>query len=291
MVSGSAASLAESLAASFSCAVSELAPMSGGDISRAFLVTLADGRRLFVKTHPRGHTMFEVEAQGLRWLAEAGALRTPDIAGTGSDEGPPWLALEFIDAGRGGPHHDEALGRGLASLHACHPPRVGWARENFVGSLTQDNRPTDDWPTFYGERRLRPLAGRAHDTGRLDARMLRRIEDIIERLPQRCGPAEPPSRLHGDLWSGNALVGADGLPVLIDPAVYAGHREIDLAMMRLFGGFSPRVFAAYEEAMPLHAEAADRVPLYQLYPLLVHVLLFGGGYVGQLAAALRQLGA
>ncbi len=253
--------------------------VAGGDVNRALRVDLADGRRLFVKYRrdaPAG--MYRAEADGLRWLAEAGALRTPEVVAVG-DAGPPrFLALEWIDRGRAGGGHDEALGRGLAALHGAGARSFGLAADNFIGSLPQPNAPLESWPDFYGARRIEPLARRAVDAGALPRRVMARVERLRARLPDLCGPREDPARLHGDLWGGNALADASGGPVLVDPAVYGGHREIDLAMMRLFGGFSAAVFAAYSEAHPLAAGHEDRVELYQLYPVLVHVCLFGGGY-------------
>jgi fructosamine-3-kinase len=254
-------------------------PVAGGDVSRALRVGLADGRRLFVKYRedaPAG--MYRAEAHGLGWLAEAGALRTPGVVAVGDAAPPRFLALEWIDRGRRGSAHDEALGRGLAALHRAGAPSFGLAEDNFIGSLPQPNAPRETWPDFYGARRIEPLARRAVDGGALPRRAMAGVERLRARLPDLCGPPEDPARLHGDLWSGNALADAGGAPVLIDPAVYGGHREVDLAMMRLFGGFSGAVFAAYAEAHPPAPGHEDRVDLYQLYPVLVHVCLFGGRY-------------
>jgi fructosamine-3-kinase len=254
-------------------------PVAGGDVNRALRVGLADGRRVFVKYRPDAPAgMYRAEADGLRWLAEAGALRTPGVVAVGDDAPPRFLALEWIDRGRAGPGHDEALGRGLAALHRAGAPSFGLAEDNFIGSLPQPNAPRETWPEFYGARRIEPLARRAVDGGALPRRVIGRVERLRARLPDLCGPPEDPARLHGDLWSGNALAEAGGAPMLVDPAVYGGHREIDLAMMRLFGGFSDAVFAAYAEAHPPAAGHEDRVELYQLYPVLVHVCMFGGGY-------------
>ncbi|MGD9695080.1 MAG: fructosamine kinase family protein [Thermoleophilia bacterium] len=281
--------LAAAVAAAAGSQVAATAPVGGGDVSRALRVRLADGRDLFVKHRagaPAG--MYGAEAEGLAWLAGAGALRTPRVVAA-VDEGPvPFIAMEWIERGAPAPDHDERLGRGLAALHLAGAPRFGLDRDNLIAVLPQPNGPAADWPEFYARRRLRPLARRAVDDGTLPASVLSDLEALEARLPDLCGPPEPPSRLHGDLWSGNAIVDAAGLPVLIDPAVYGGHREVDLAMMRLFGGFSARVFAAYDEAHPPAPGHRDRVDLYQLYPLLVHVALFGGGYVGRFRAALAR---
>jgi fructosamine-3-kinase len=261
-------------------------PVSGGDIARAFRVELTDDRRLFVKLHREGARMFPAEARGLDWLREADAIRIPVVVAVGSDTAP-FLALELIEPGPPARDHDERLGRGLAALHRMHPSMHGFPEDNFVGALPQDNRPCTDWVEFYRDRRLAPLVQRAAQV--LDRPTVAAFDELFAVLPERIGPPEPPSRLHGDLWGGNAITDESGAPVLIDPSVYAGHREIDLAMMRLFGGFSRRCFEAYAEAYPLAPDSEARVSLYQLYPLLVHVNLFGGSYVPQLRAALRRV--
>ena len=252
-------------------------------------MTLADGRELFVKHRPGAIPgMYSAEAAGLAWLAEAGALRTPDVVAVGDERPPRFLALELIPRGRPAPGHDEDLGRGLEALHRAGAPAFGLGDDNFIGSLPQPNGAAGSWPEFYGGRRLGPMARAAADAGSLGAGFLAGLERLRARLPDLCGPPEPPARLHGDLWGGNAMTDAAGDPVLIDPAVYGGHREIDLAMMRLFGGFGPAVFAAYAEAHPLAAGHEDRVELYQLYPVLVHVVLFGGGYARSAERILRR---
>lgn len=266
--------------------------VSGGDINHASCATLADGSRVFVKTQARAaRGFFACEADGLAWLAQAGALRIPKVLGVGDGEGgaAAFLALEWIEPGEPARDHDEQLGRGLAALHRAGAAHFGYGRDNFLATLPQANAPADAWPSFYAAQRLAPLALQAHARGLLDAGVLRELDALYARLDTLCGPAEPPSRLHGDLWGGNAIVASDGAPVLIDPAVYGGHREIDLAMMRLFGGFSARVFAAYDEAHPLAAGAGERIPLYQLYPLLAHVCLFGSSYTGAVKRALAAV--
>jgi fructosamine-3-kinase len=260
-------------------------PVGGGDINDAFRVDLPDGRRVFVKTNERADAaMFAREAEGLAWLQEPGALRIPRVLAVGAT----FLALEHVERGAKARDFDERLGRGLALMHRAGADGFGWREDNFIGTLPQDNTREDDWPTFYARRRLAPQLERAVRSGRASAAMQRGFARLFARLPERLGPAEPPSRLHGDLWSGNCFVGEDGAPVLIDPAVYGGHREIDLAMMQLFGGFSERTFAAYDEAFPLASGWEERVPLYQLYPLMVHVNLFGGSYVSSVERVLAS---
>ena len=259
--------------------VASSAPAAGGDINRALRARLSDGRELFVKYRPDAPPgMYRGEARGLAWLAEAGGPRVPAVVAVGDDAPPRFLALEWVERGAPGPGHDKELGRGLARLHRAGAPGFGLDQDNFIGSLPQWNAPAASWPEFYASRRLEPLARRAVEDGRLPGRFLAGLERLRALLPDLLGPSEPPARLHGDLWGGNAMTGADGRPVLVDPAAYGGHREIDLAMMRLFGGFSGAVFSAYSEAHPLAEGHEERVELHQLYPVLVHVCLFGGGY-------------
>jgi len=291
--------LAEALAASLGSPVASSRPIGGGDINDAYEVALGDGRRVFVKTNARApRAMFPAEARGLAWLADAKTLRVPRVVAVSSEAGeatpgvpsPPFLALELVPTGAPARGFDDRLGRGLAALHHAGAPGFGLDHDNFIGRLPQANAPVaGGWAAFYRERRLEAQLRRAAEHGLASARMKRGFERLFARLDDLCGPEEPPARLHGDLWGGNLLCDDAGAPVLIDPAVYGGHREIDLAMMRLFGGFGARAFAAYDEAYPLADGHEARVPLYQLYPLMVHVNLFGGGYVGSVEAALDRL--
>jgi fructosamine-3-kinase len=261
-------------------AVAERRPIAGGDINDAYDARLRDGRRAFVKTRggvPEGE--YAAEAAGLRWLGEGGA-RVPEVLAVGSD----FLALEWIESGRLDPAGEEALGRELAATHEAGAAAFGGGGVLHLGPLLLPNDPCDDWPTFYAENRLRPLVARAG----VDAAL---FERVCARLPELAGPPEPPARLHGDLWSGNVLPGADGRPWLIDPAAYGGHREVDLAMLKLFGGVGgdgSRTLAAYEEIWPLADGHEDRVALWQLFPLLVHAALFGGGYASSAERAARR---
>jgi fructosamine-3-kinase len=265
--------------------VTEASGLSGGDINDAYQLELADGRRLFAKTNATAdETMFEREAAGLEWLREAGALRIPEVVAIG----PDYLVLEFLEPSRPVADFDERLGRGLAALHGAGAKAFGLGDDNFIGRLPQLNEARDAWPDFYRDMRLRPQLAMARQRGLASARLLDQFERLCSKLDDLVGDPEPPARLHGDLWGGNLHRDAHGLPVLIDPAVYGGHREVDLAMMRLFGGFSARCFAAYAEAAPLSPGHADRVDLYQLYPLLVHVNLFGGGYLGSVVRVVSR---
>ena len=269
--------------------VRRLRPLGGGDVGTSYCAELASGRCTFAKTLPRGPTgALACEAEGLAWLREAAALRVPEVLGFGDSDRGPALALEWIEPGRPADDHAEQLGRGLAAPHRAGAPDFGLGRDNFIATLPQRNDPTGDWPRFYAQRRLAPLVAQAARAGAIDAALERRFDALAARLPQLVGAAEAPARLHGDLWSGNALCDEGGRPVLIDPAVYGGHREVDLAMMALFGGFSDRVVDAYDEAFPLAPDWRERTPLYQLYPLLVHVNLFGTQYLRPLVEALSR---
>lgn len=269
--------------------VRRLDPLGGGDFARAFRATLGDGRTLFVKTHadPPPH-FFSTEAAGLRWLRDADAVPVPDVLFASDD--PPCLALEWIETegggGRAAAGGEAAFGRALAALHGANASAYGREDRRTTGSLAVPNEPVADWPTFYAERRLLPLARIAAERGALPARDVARLERVAGGLADIGAADEPPARLHGDLWAGNRLVDARGTSWLIDPAAHGGHREFDLAMMRLFGGFGEDCHAAYDESAPLADGWRARVPLHQLAPLVVHAIKFGGGYARGVAAAL-----
>jgi len=272
--------------------ISGTRPLSGGDINDAFALSLDDGRRVFAKTHDSADpSMFPAEARGLAWLAEGDSLRIPRVLAVskGNPAEPCFLVLELLESASPRAGFDEELGRGLAALHQSGPSQLGLDHDNFIGRLPQANRALASWPEFYRERRLLPQLRAAERAGLANAEMCRAFDALWPVLDDRVGPAEPPARLHGDLWGGNLHVDELGAPCLIDPAAYAGHREVDLAMMRLFGGFSERCFAAYHEAYPLALGHRERVPLYQLYFLMVHVNLFGQSYVGSVMRALSTL--
>ena len=258
----------------------------GGDINEAYRVEIQSGDVVFLKAHetpPAG--MFAAEADALAVLDAAHALRVPRVLAFGER----WLALEWIEAGkRDARAYDEAFGQGLAVLHARRTG-FGHARDNFIGVLPQTNTPLATWAEFFAERRLKAMAKLGADRGRLPLSVAKDIDWICTRMQAFIGDEEPASQLHGDLWGGNAMCDASGAPVLVDPAVYGGDREMDLAMMQLFGGFSPRVFSAYNETLPLRAGHQERVRLYQLYPLLAHACMFGGGYVEQVKTVVTAL--
>jgi fructosamine-3-kinase len=265
--------------------------VGGGDINEAWRVRL-DGREAFVKTRPDAAPgEYALEAAGLCWLAEPGALRTPRVVDLAED----YLALEWVEPGQLSVAGAEELGRGLAATHAAGAPCFGdpgfgesLGVEARIGSLRLPNEPSGDWCSFYAERRLLPLARIASERGCLSSDGVAAVERVCGRLEQFAGPSEPPARLHGDLWSGNVHADADGRPWLIDPSAYGGHRELDLAMLRLFGAPSERVFATYEEVTPLADGWEERVSLWQLLPLLVHAALFAGSYPAAAEAVAKR---
>lgn len=268
--------------------VREAERVGGGDINEAFRVVLADGREAFVKTRadvsPGEYT---AEAEGLAWLAEPGALRTPRVLEVAED----YLALEWIEPGALSAAGAEELGRGLAETHAAGAPSFGFAGSSGYGWLRVSNQPSADWASFYAERRLAPMTQIGAERGVLSASAVAALERVCERLPALVGPAERPARLHGDLWGGNVMADHEGRPWLIDPAAYGGHREVDLAMLRVFGTpGGERTLAAYNEHSPLAEGWQERVELYQLAPLLVHALLFGGSYVGSVERIAKRFG-
>jgi len=270
------------LAAAVGARVAAAEPVSGGDINDAYRVRLDDKRVVFVKTHARAPAgMFAAEARGLAWLA-AGPLRVPKVVAAGE----AFLALGWLELGGRGARFEAALGAGLATLHRVGAPGFGLDHANFLATLPQDNTSETEWPAFWVERRLRPLVEQAHAMGRMAD--VRAQLDRLRARPERFGPPEPPARLHGDLWWGN-VAAADGAPVLIDPAVYGGHREVDLAMLALFGGLPDPLVAAYREVFPLADGWRERIALWQLYPLAAHAVLFGGGYGAQVARGLAAL--
>lgn len=271
-------------------------PVAGGCINHGVRLDVDGGRSFFLKWNaaapPR---LFDAEADGLRALGAVEAVRVPaPVARGGGSGSPSWLLMEHIAPGQPAPDFDERLGRGLAAVHASAPPDAafGWPRSNWIGSLPQVNRPSRSWASFWMESRLAPQLKRARDGGFLGGASARDLDLVLERSGAALADVDrgPPHLLHGDLWGGNAFAGPEGEPVIIDPAVYRGHGEVDLAMTELFGGFGARFYDAYAEAAGISAEyAAYRRDLYQLYYLLVHVNLFGSQYVSRTLSAAKRI--
>ena len=264
-----------------------MSAVRGGDFAVAYRVELADGRRFFAKTHsspPPG--FFTTEATGLEWLRAADAVPVPRVVGV-HDESPAMLLLDWIDIGGPTASTEADFGRALAALHASGAPSFGREDRRTTGSRALPNDPCTTWSEFYSTRRLLPLARLARASGALAPTTIAALERVASDL-ERFDDGEPASRLHGDLWAGNRIVDVDGRSWLIDPAAHGGHREFDLAMMRLFGGFGSDCFAAYDEVHPLAAGWRDRVSLHQIAPLVVHAIKFGGHYVDAATSAIER---
>lgn len=246
--------------------------------------------KAFVKRLPLSERWrLEAEADGLERLARAGVIRAPRVLGQGASDHEAWLELEWFDLHPADAVSDARMGAALARLHAVTAPAFGLDRENAIGASPQANATSNDWTAFWRDRRLGyqlELAERNGYRGRLQDRGQR----LLEALPAFfVGHSPPPSLLHGDLWGGNRAMLADGTPVVFDPGVYYGDREADIAMTRLFGGFGPRFYASYEQAWPMDAGADERRDLYNLYHVLNHLNLFGGGYRTEAEAMIDSL--
>lgn len=261
-----------------------LSSLGGGDFAASFKVTTTDKTVLFAKTHcnpPAG--FFTTEATGLTWLRQIGAVNIPQVLSV-SDE-PPFLLLSWIDVGHGDSTTESSFGRQLAMLHAHAQSQFGRIDGATTGSLAVPNQLCDTWVEFYATQRLLPLVKIAGERGVLSTKDCTVLERIAARLGQFNVPDEPAALLHGDLWAGNRLVDQHGQSWLIDPAAHCGHREFELGMMNLFGGFGDDCFDAYNEVYPLVPGWRERLSLHQLAPLIVHAIKFGGSYV----SAVRQM--
>lgn len=261
---------------------------SGGCINNGGTIETEIGR-YFVKWNiaTRFPDMFESEARGLNLLRSAESIKIPSVLSSFEGEAYSCLVLEQIDQGRRALDFWEHLGRGLADIHKQSTSYYGLDHDNYMGSLHQYNQFSDSWADFFIEQRLRPQIDLAKANNKLDSTGLRLFDGLTKRLDQLL-VTEQPALVHGDLWSGNFMIGAKGDPVLIDPAVAYGHREVDIAMTTLFGGFDQAFYAAYRESFPLSPGYESRIDIYNLYPLLIHVNLFGGGYYQQVLAILKR---
>ncbi len=254
-------------------------PVPGGDINRSYCLHTAHTTYFLKINRHHPHTrLFEKEAAGLRELAGAGMLRVPAPLKRGVAGPDQYLLLEWLHACAPVQHSWEALGLSLAKMHGKPQPFFGLAEDNYLALWPQDNTPADTWPEFYSNRRIIPLARSLTDAGKLNKADLANAGNFCKRLPELF-PDEPPALVHGDLWNGNLLFLPDGSPALFDPAVYYGHREMDIGMTSLFGGFDTGFYEAYHQSYPLQPGWEQRLPYTQLYPLLLHAWLFGGHYI------------
>jgi protein-ribulosamine 3-kinase len=285
------AALAREIAAltGSACASAPERRVSGGSINTCYYWPASAGA-MFVKIGSRAaHSAFTAEADGLCELQAAHALRVPQVLAVGVADTAAFLALEWLERGTGNAACERRLGEGLAALHAVTAPRYGFRRDNTIGRTPQANAWSADWAEFFRERRLRPQLALGERQG-FPRRLSERGARLLEALPALLAGHRPrASLLHGDLWGGNWLATRAGEPVLFDPAVYYGDRETDLAMTHLFGGFGADFYRAYESAAPLPEGAALRTTLYNLYHVLNHANLFGGGYAAQAQATIDRL--
>jgi fructosamine-3-kinase len=280
---------AEQLSRLIGVDIDDLEATGGGDICSAYRASLADGRVLFVKslsTAPR--RFFATEAAGLEWLRDApGGVAIPEVVADDDHH----LVLEWITPGLPSVEAAERFGRALANTHAAGASSFGMTTgDGWIGTLDLPGGPWNTWPEMWVEGRVLPYLRAGVDSGAIKAKDAYDVEKLVGDIDQHAGPAEPPARIHGDLWAGNVLWGADGTTYLVDPAAHGGHREADLAMLALFGfPHLERVLAAYHEAAPLADGWRRRLALHQLHPVLVHAVLFGGSYGGQAGRLARSL--
>ena len=260
----------------------------GGDINEATALMLDDGSVVFMKSNaPKRLADFLAEAEGLEAIRETGAIGVPEVFGAGQEAGFSFLLMEFISGGRQIRDYWDVFAAELAAMHAADAGcEFGFAHENRIGTTRQINTLHDTWISFYRDCRLKPQFDMA--SGYLSASDLQKADWLLSHLDRYLTEPERPSLIHGDLWAGNMITGNDGKGWLIDPAVYWGHPEADIAMTELFGGFPRQFYDAYRSASCLEAGYADRRDLYNLYHLLNHLNMFGSGYLGSVRRILNR---
>ena len=254
--------------------------VAGGDVCTATRLRLSNGTSALIKTRPHAPAdFFRTEAAGLRWLGVAVGVVSPEVLAVEDD----CLVIAWIEGARPSVESAENFGRALATTHSSGSPGFGTesGEDGYIGTLPLPNRGADSWPEFFATRRVLPYLKLARDRGGISSTDTVAVEQVVRRIVDLAGPAEPPARLHGDLWSGNLVWGLNSRVWAIDPAAHGGHRETDLAMLGLFGCPQlPRVLDTYQEVTPLADGWEDRVALHQLFPLLVHACHFGKGSGG-----------
>ncbi len=264
-----------------------ISPVQGGDISKAYRIDTTNNS-FFIKTNtsPEALKMFQAEAYGLQLIAKTNTIKTPKIIACNTYKGFAFLILEHIESKSPSTKNFESLGHQLAQLHSHTSEYFGLDQDSFIGSLVQQNEQQKSWLEFYTQERLLPqlrLAGKNHLLANNEMPSVEQIKNNLQPLMANVKP----SLLHGDLWSGNYLISKDDIPYLIDPAVYFGHHEVDIAMTKLFGGFSHTFYEGYNAHISSDAHTQARMEIYQLYYLLVHLNLFGNSYHGAVMSILN----
>lgn len=273
-----------------SVTVSSKTAAGGGCINATSVYQLSNGETVFIKQNSSRHKgLFSAEAAGLEALSKPEVIRVPEVFAAHEGPSKQFLMMEYIQSGRKSAGFHETFGRLLAEHHRYKPgDTYGFHMDNHIGSTPQINKQSAEWIPFFAEHRIAYQIKCARDSGLADSRMVKRTDTLISRLDSLLVEPAHPSLLHGDLWGGNYMVDGNSMPVLIDPAVYHGHREADLAMTELFGGFSPSFYSAYNETWPLEEGYDQRKNVYNLYHMLNHLNIFGGSYSGSVMSILSH---
>ena len=283
-MSGSNKDFFQSLAEEKGFTITNFSSLAGGSINQVYLLETSEGNKVLkLNDSSRFPGMFSSEKEGLEALGNSGAVDVPRVLDLGEIYGNSYLLLEYKKEGTQKSDFWHSFAEGLANLHRSTAPEFGFSDSNYIGRLPQYNKHRTKASDFYIEQRLEPQFSMASKNGFSFGNLSRFYRNVFEEIPE-----EAPALVHGDLWSGNYIVNEEGLPCLIDPAVSYTPREMDLAMMKLFGGFPEEVFVKYEEIFPVEPGFEERVPLWQLYYLLVHLNIFGSGYLPQVKKIINQ---
>ena len=271
--------------------ITDSVSIGGGCINDCYKIKTSSGN-FFLKYNDakRYPEMFEAEAKGLHILKKANEIYIPEVISYGEESasGGSFLILEYIESGKKN-NFFENFGKRLARQHKYSSEKFGLDHNNYIGSLPQSNKFHDNWNEFFILERLEKQIQLARNFNRIDHSTMKQFNNLFKHI-EEIFPNENPALLHGDLWSGNYLTTPDGAPCVIDPAVYYGHREMDIGMTKLFGGFSPEFYDSYNEHYPLEKGWQQRIDVANLYPLMVHVNLFGGSYLMQVQSVLKRFG-